>query len=84
MKLTDAGDVADVAFDEWRRTGLHVRYGAVRLTRDRRCTSRAAPAARSRPRHTEDGNPALGLALAIVVSGLFWAALAVAARALWG
>ena len=93
MTPAHAGDAVDAAFDKWLRTGLRDRYGAVaaapvpydlmRLIQDRRYADRAAPAAPSRSRGEDDGDPIRGLAVAFVLSGVFWAGLAVVVRALW-
>ncbi len=94
MGPTDARDDADVAFDRWLRAGLHARYGAIaaapvpqnliRLAQNHQATGRATPATLSRFWDAGDTAPAFGLAMAVLVSGLLWAALAGAARTLWG
>ena len=94
MGPTDARNAADAAFDGWLRASLHAHYDAVaaapvpyeliRLVEDCQATGRVLAAAPFRAWGAEDNAPAVGLAVAVVFSGLLWAVLAVAGQTLWG
>ncbi len=93
MGPTVARNAADAAFDGWLRTSLHAHYGAVaaapvphdliRLVQPRQATGWAVAAVPSRSREAEGIAPARGLAVGLLLSGLFWAGLAVVAQTLW-
>lgn len=86
-------NAADAAFDAWLRMGLRAHYGAVatapvpggliRLAQDCLAKGRIAPATPFRAWGTEHLAPARGVVVGVLLSGLFWAALAASARTLW-
>lgn len=87
MKPIDARPEADAAFDKWLRRNLRARYGAVAaapvppdLLRLARCGDRAGRAPPAARPDAESGDPALGLALSVMLSLLLWAAIAAVAR----